>query len=106
MLFSISQRIFGKIQSNDLQRTYETNAGFAPALVPLERVVDAFERLFDANVILLEAQHVVDYYFKDTWIGCPHRRQHRRRTQFSLEVSNYFEGVQQHLPKTNNSIER
>ena len=48
------------------------------AFVPAngDDVVAAFEALRDADVVPAEAQSVVDY-FKDTWIGRPHRRGRR-----------------------------
>ncbi|KAK4883331.1 hypothetical protein RN001_006650 [Aquatica leii] len=90
---------------------YKTDADFALnlrllsaiAFVPVESIVDASERLCDKNILPPEAQPVVDY-FENTWIRRPHRRQHRRAPQFSHQMWNWFDGVQQGLPKTNNSI--
>lgn len=110
--FHFTQCIFRKIQSEGLKQRYETDAEFALklrllsaiAFVPAANVVDAFEILCDENVLPAEAQRVVDY-FEDIWIGRPQRRQRRRAPYFPHDMWNCFDGVNEGLPKTNNSIE-
>lgn len=109
--FHFSQCFFRHVQSEGLQRRYEAEPEFAltmrllPALafVPAANVVDIFEQLCEDNVIPQEAQGVLDY-FEDTWIGRPQRR-HRRPPRFPHVMWNCFDGVNEDLPKTNNSVE-
>ncbi|KAF5281724.1 hypothetical protein FQR65_LT14564 [Abscondita terminalis] len=109
--FQFSQSVFRHIQTEGLQRRYEMEPEFAltmrmlPALafVPAGNVINVFEQLCEENVIPPEAQGVLDY-FEDTWIGRPLRRQ-RRPPRFPYNMWNCFDGVNEDLPKTNNSVE-
>lgn len=110
--FHFGKCVYRSIQSNGLQRRYETDADFALnirhlsalAFVPVDYLVESFDILCDNNVFPPEAQPVLDY-FEDTWIGRPDRRQRRRAPRFSHNMWNCYEGVLQNLPKTNNSLE-
>ena len=77
---------------------------FIYAFVALDSVVDTFEIVLNRNIISKEAQKRV-YYFEDTWIGRPARRNACRPPQFPHNLWNYYDTVLQGLPKTNNSEE-
>lgn len=113
--FHFTQAIMRKIAESGLKKRYETDADFALrcrylaalAFLPVEQVVDAFERLTeeDAAIFPQELEPVLDY-FEDTWIGRYQRgRRNRRAPRFDLQLWNCFDAAMQNMPKTNNAVE-
>ncbi|XP_059169402.1 uncharacterized protein LOC131951125 [Physella acuta] len=107
--FHLSQNIYRKIQDSGLQQLYQVDSEFAlklrmlPALafVPIEHMSYAFEKLLE--IFPQEAMPIADY-FEDYYIGRPQRRG-RRQPMFPLDIWNMHTRAEDHMPKTNNSVE-
>ena len=108
-LFHLGQCIWRKIQALSLADTYVDDRDIrmkckmllALAFVPVQSITRAFEEI---SVDLPEELQGLYDYFEDTWIGRPTRNQ-RRQPTFTQAVWCVHERVQQHLPRTNNSVE-
>ena len=78
----------------------------APAFVPPQDVINAFEQL--ADIIRNEHQAGLDDvldYFEGSYIGTFQRNAPRRPPLFPIELWNMFNRTDDELPRTNNSIE-
>ncbi|XP_059159252.1 mitogen-activated protein kinase kinase kinase 2-like [Physella acuta] len=98
-----------KIQDSGLQQRYQVDSEFAlklrmlPALafVPTEHISNAFDKL--SEIFPQEAMPIADY-FEDYYIGGPQRRG-RRKPMFPFDMWNMLTRAEDHMPKTNNSVE-
>lgn len=108
--YHLSQSVYRHVQAAGLQERYRTDENLAlavrmlPALafIPIDHVVEAFEKLED--LASNEIMPVIDY-FEDTYIGRLRRRRQRAQPTFPVDVWNVYNNVQNSLPRTNNSVE-
>ena len=80
----------------------------APAFVPADNVIQAFENLSDHLRYTypdIEGTDQLLEYFEDTYIGRYRRNAPRRPPHFSIELWNMYHRTKDELPRTNNSIE-
>ena len=110
--FHFSQNIWKKMQENGLQIRYQQDLAFtikarkiaALAFVPGADIDRYFNDL--SNIINHDLHPILDY-LEDNYVGVfrMFRRGHDQRPRFSHEMWIAFDRVQNHLPRTNNSVE-